>query len=131
MESALKNWVLHEGASDMAVQDAIAALGRALPGDYVDFMRRHDGGEGFVGARYLILWRIAELLPFNNDYEVEIDAPGLLLFGSTGGGEGYGFDTRVSTMPIVRVPFIGMSWRYARPIASHFGELFKRLADQT
>ena len=54
-------------------------------------------------------------------------APGILLFGSDGGGEGYGFDTQTKGMPIVRIPFIGMARRYATHIAKNFPDLFTKL----
>ena len=65
---------------------------------------------------------------FNREYEVEKYAPGILLFGSDGGGDGYGFDTRSADMPIVCVPFIGMAHRYAKPVAKDFPSLFAILA---
>jgi len=125
--SNLENWNLNEGASDEAIQAAMSALGHALPDDYVRFLRGSDGGEGFVGEQYLILWRAEELSQFNAEYEVAQDAPGLLLFGSNGGGEGYGFDTRDSSMKVVRVPFIGMEWRYATPVADGLDDLLLKL----
>jgi len=48
------------------------------------------------------------------------------LFGSDGGGEGYGFDTQTRGMPIVRIPFIGMERRYATPVAENFPHLFAK-----
>lgn len=127
---SLENWHLNDGASEEVLQAAALALGHTLPEDYVRFLRMNDGGEGFVGEHYLILWRAEELSQFNAEYEVAQDAPGLLLFGSTGGGEGYGFDTRDPSMPVVRVPFIGMDWRYAKPMASGLEDLLRQLGGQ-
>lgn len=124
----LKGWQLSIGASDAATQHLAASLGCSLPSDYINFLREHDGGEGFIGDNYLILWRAEEISQFNREYEVEQYAPGLLLFGSSGGGEGYGFDTRDVAMPVVRVPFIGMDLRYAIPVASDFTDLLNQLA---
>lgn len=123
----LKDWHLNEGIPLEAVQASVLNLGRSLPSDYLQFISEHDGGEGFVGENYLILWRIDELATFNREYEVEIYAPGILLFGSNGGGEGYGFDTRETTMPVVRVPFIGMDLRYATRVADGFSDIFIQL----
>lgn len=100
----------------------------SLPLEYEQFLRKHNGGEGFVGDNYLVLWRAEELSTFNREYEVDRNAPGLLLFGSNGGGEGYGFDARVAGPPIVRVSFIGMDLRYATPVATDFDELLVLLA---
>ncbi len=128
IQDVLKDGQLNEGASSEAIQAVVAALGQSLPSDYLQFIGEHDGGEGFIGDSYLILWRSGELATFNREYEVEQYAPGIVLFGSDGGGEGYGFDTREATMPIVRIPFIGMDLRYATRVAENFNDLLFQLA---
>jgi hypothetical protein len=115
--------------ADPSVVEALSSrLKVPLPRDYLDFLRQHNGGEGFVGDNYIILWKAEELADFNREYEVGKYAPGIVLFGSDGGGEGYGFDTRSAAMPIVCVPFIGMDLRYATPVAKNFPDLFAKLA---
>jgi cell wall assembly regulator SMI1 len=114
-------------ADDHVISSAVAELGTALPEDYVRFLRAHNGGEGFLGENYIIFWKAEELSSFNREYEVDKYAPGILLFGSDGGGEGYGFDTQDAAMPIVRVPFIGMDRRYAKVVARNFADLFATL----
>jgi hypothetical protein len=94
----------------------------------LDFLRQHDGGEGFVGDNYIILWKASELADFNREYEVEKYAPGIFLFASSGGGEGYGFDLKLAELPIVRIPFIGMERRLAIPVAATFPEFFVQLS---
>ena len=69
------------------VEGLFSRLGVSLPGDYLEFLRQHNGGEGFVGDNYIIFWRAEELADFNREYEVDKYAPGILLFGSDGGGE--------------------------------------------
>ena len=40
-----------------AVVDGLSAgLGVALPRNYLDFLRQHNGGEGFVGDHYVVWW---------------------------------------------------------------------------
>jgi hypothetical protein len=104
------------------------SLGRKLPGDYVEFMKQHDGGEGFLGDSYCRLLKLCELAKFKRDYEVPLSAPGLMLFGSDGGGEAFGFDLRSSNVVIVRVPFVGLSWRDALPVAQSFREFLDILS---
>jgi cell wall assembly regulator SMI1 len=104
--------------------------GILLPLDYKNFMSTHDGGEGFVGEQYLILWRAGELLEFNRDYEVEKYSPGLVLFGSNGGGEAFAFDARPGeNMRIRIVPFIGMSLGDAKYVAESFEKFLFRLGE--
>ena len=106
-----------------------SGLGVVLPSEYLAFLRQHNGGEGFIGNNYIILWKAEELADFNREYEVESYAPGIFLFGSNGGGEAYGFDTRSTAMPIVRTPFIGMECRYATPVAKDLPDLFAQARD--
>lgn len=74
--------------------------------------------------------RIGELIRFNKEYEVSEYAPGILLFGSDGGGEGYGFNTNEPGWPVVRLPFIGMAPEYADEVANSFENLTLELADE-
>ena len=100
----------------------------ALPQAYSRFLGWSDGGEGFVGASYVILWRLEELLPFNADHGVAEFAPGLFLFGSDGGGEAFAFDARLAGRPIVSVPFIPMELAEARRLADDFDGFLAALA---
>jgi hypothetical protein len=102
-------------------------LGMSLPSDYRRFMERMNGGEGFIGKQYLILWRIEELLSFNRDYQVPEYAPGLFLFASSGGGEAFAFDLRREDLPVVQVPFIGLDSLDAKKVASSFSDLLRRM----
>lgn len=116
-------------ATEAEVQSAEAALGFTLPTDYRDFLLQQDGGDGFVGEHYLILWKASELAPFNRDYEVALYAPSFVIFASNGGGEGFAFDTRSTAFPIVQVPFIGMSHESGIPVADTFTQLLKRMEE--
>ena len=128
MTYSLTEGQLDQPANPDVVEQLPSELGVALPSDYLDFLRQHNGGEGFVGDNYIIFWKAEELADFNREYEVEKYAPGIFLFGSSGGGEGYGFDTQSAAMPIVCVPFIGMERCYAEPVAKDFADLFDKLA---
>jgi len=114
-----------------AEQIAVAerSLGKSLPDDFRAFLQATNGGEGFIGENYIMLWTAEELGELNEAYPVKECAPGLLLFGSDGGGEGYAFDMRTSPPPIVMVPFVGMSLTYANPVAPTFVAFLKNLGD--
>jgi hypothetical protein len=98
-------------------------LGTELPKDYLAFLQRKNGGDGFIGTAYVIFWRADELLPNNRAYEVATYAPGFFAFGTNGGGEAFAFDLRAKIGPVVALPFIGMESSAALPIALTF-ELF-------
>lgn len=120
---------LRGGAPESTLAEAEAKLRWALPNDYRAFLRKANGGEGFVGENYLILWAGEELAQFNKEYQVQDYAPGLTLFASDGGGEGFAFDTRSTPPPVVQVPFIGMELDYARPVAANFDQFLAKLAE--
>src|SRR5438270_13821026 len=76
------------------VEHVEAEFGVSLPGRYKSFLAKSNGGEGFVGDAYVMLWRAEELLELNKAYQVADYGPGLLSFGSNGGGEAFAFDMR-------------------------------------
>jgi hypothetical protein len=110
-----------------SIQKFESDAGLLLPQDYKEFLQEADGGEGFVGDAYVIFWRVRELLEMNKAYQVAEYAPGLLLFGSDGGGEGFAFDVRNDAKAIVSVPFVGMELKLARLVASSFPAFLEKL----
>ncbi|NJM41208.1 MAG: SMI1/KNR4 family protein [Anaerolineae bacterium] len=79
-----------------------------FPDDYVEFMISKNGGEGFVGESYLVLWKAEDLQSLNEAYEMREFFPGLVAFGSDGGGDGYAFQKTNGQTAIVQFPFIGL-----------------------
>jgi hypothetical protein len=96
------------------------SLSFRLPADYVQFMLTADGGEGFIGKHYLMLWPLAEVIKENTGTYYAEAAPELLPFGSNGGSEAFAFDTRSTPASFVMVPFIGMELDVAQSIAPTF-----------
>lgn len=115
-------------ADEAAIRELEVAAGIRLPSEYVAFLRQHDGGEGFVGHAYLILWRLKELVELNKAYEIETYVPGLFAFGSDGGGEAFAFDLRATPPAVVAVPFVGLDLSLARPIAADFDSFLLALS---
>ena len=120
----LSDMNLNSGASDSEIERAQAELNIALPNSFLTFVRQHNGGEGFVGESYLVLWRVQDLKPFNADYKVLEYAPDFLFFASNGGGEGFAFDTAAETFPVYIIPFIGMSRHDAIAVSDSFAGFF-------
>lgn len=50
-----------------------------LPNDYIEFMKKHNGGQGDIGETWLILYRLEELQEINDDYEIEVFLPGHII----------------------------------------------------
>lgn len=116
-------------APQEAIISAEMALNAKLPNGYVNFLGHANGGEGLIGNSYLILWPVEQLQELNEAYNVKEFAPGLLLFGSSGGGEAYAFDMRIAGSPIVQVPFVGMALKEVWEVAPTFEEFLKKLAE--
>ena len=76
----------------------------------------------------MILWPVKRLRELNEGYHVGEFAPGLVLFGSDGGGEGFAFDTRGGSTTIVSVPFVGMELDVVRPVATTFNGFLEELS---
>jgi hypothetical protein len=119
-ETLSNDFIGGEPASPEANAALERSLGKSLPQAFRDFLGYADGGEGFIGDNYLVLWSVSEIGDYNRAYQVEEYAPGLLQFGSNGGGGAYAFDTRKTGFPVVMVPFVGMELKYARTIAPTF-----------
>lgn len=136
MDERLKELLSEFTGNNPASAESIALLerhfikfGKKLPADLREVLEASDGAEGFINKHYLMLWGAAETLECNKSYEVDLYAPGLLLFGSSGGGEAYAFDTRPSdSMPVVKVPFVGMALKYADVEALTFADFLEKLA---
>jgi len=124
MTNAKWNLLLARFGNPPANRDEIERVQQGLkfrlPKSYVDFMLTKDGGEGFIGRSYLVLWKIEELILMNHAYHVAEFVPDIILFGSNGGGEAFGFDTRSEVCAIVSVPFVAMEIENAKVLASDF-----------
>src|SRR6266403_5730554 len=112
MDPAVKDIVGRMGrgapASPESIELFLKSGGIKTPDDYLEFLRFSNGAVGTVGNdQHVILWPVETLLERNRAYQVVEYAPGIFLFGSNGGGEAYGFDTR-SSMSIIQVPVVGM-----------------------
>jgi hypothetical protein len=95
-------------ATKEALQSLITALTKPLPDSYMAFLTRSNGGEGFIGERYVCLWKAGELITHNQSYKVAEFFPNFFFIGTDGGGEAYAFDISGDDPTVFQVPFIGM-----------------------
>ena len=57
--------------------------GMKLPNDYIEFMKKHNGGEGPIGKNcYGCFYKMEELENINNEYNTEESWPGYIIIGS-------------------------------------------------
>lgn len=130
MEHALNRFNKRLPASLEQIAAFSTTSGLTLPQDYTDFLKQSNGGEGIIGANaYLILFTVDELASLNKAYHVEDYAPGLLIFGSDGGGEAFAFNVGDS-MRVIRVPFVGMDSSNVEPLANNFTAFIEYLSEQ-
>lgn len=127
MQEFLSEFDLNHPAPVHLIEEAEKNLSFSFPKDYRRFLELGNGGDGFIGESYAILWRVEELASLNNEYQVCDYAPGLLLFGSNGGGEAFAFDLRAPTQPIVKVPFVGMDLQSIVVIGKNFSNFLNYL----
>lgn len=118
---------LRPAADEAAVETAERELGFRFPEDYRRFVLDADGGEGFMAElAYLMLWAVEDLPEYNEDYDVEKMAPGLVLFASDGGGSFYAFEREGRR--IVELPSMPVDGEEAEPAGDTFIEFLERLA---
>ena len=119
MESDDQAFQPNAPASTQAVTSLRTALAKSLPESYFAFLARANGGEGFIGDRYVQLWKAEELGEMNLIYKTAEFFPGLFFIGSDGGGEAYAFDLSRTDATVFEVPFVGLPTD-ARAIANSF-----------
>ena len=93
-------------ADDELIIRTECEMGVEFPEQYKEFMKITNGAEGALGENsYLAIWSLDEIASLNEDYGVRKFTPGLVYFGSDGGGNAYAFDYRGATPVIVEFPF--------------------------
>lgn len=128
-DASASEWRPNRPATAQELLKLVSSVGK-LPEDYLDFLGSSNGGEGFLGSNYVILWEASNLLRYNDAYEVAIYAPGFFIFGSDGGGEAFGFDTRGANYSVMRIPFVGMDWDEGVFISDSFSGFLKLLQEE-
>lgn len=113
------------GASEESIKQVQSLIRIELPKDYVQFIARSNGAKGFIGSSYIDLWPIESILPLSKSYHVDEHAPGIILFGTDGGGQAFGFDVRSDKISIVEIPFIPLRSDEAMICGETFTEFLK------
>lgn len=105
-----------------------SVLGRLLPDDYLQFIGTANGAKGFVGKQFLRLWNLDSLEEMNVAAGTPEFWPHLLLFGTDGGGQGFGFDFSGPALRIVEVPLESLLPEDAIEMGTSFTEFIEYLA---
>ena len=106
------------------------SLGIVFPAEYRRFMLKTNGAEGSIGkSNYLVIWPVEEIVELNEEYGVAEFTPGLIYFGSDGGGMAYAFDVREEVTRFVRFPFDSIHIEDEEIVATVFNDFIKALYD--
>ena len=116
-------------APDGAPADQLDRL--TLPRDVRAFLEKHDGARGTVGLRKrpLVLWSAEQVAREAEEQEVAQATPGLLLFGSDGGAEGYGYLPRLTRGKYGRISLMAAGAHEFESLGESFEELVRAIAE--
>jgi len=103
--------------------------GLELPPDLRDFLSRHDGGRGTVGKRPLVLWSAEQIARESEVQEVSLATPGLLLFGTDGGAEGYAYLSRMQRGRYGRISLLAAGAHEFESLGDSLDEMLKAIAE--
>ena len=124
MKLALTELVDRFATAAPAAPSEIAAIEKffnyAFPADYKALLQTTNGLEGRTDRQYLVLWSTQELMDLNTAYQVKEFVADVIIFGSDGAEDAFGFDTSVPTVSIVKLPFIGMGYLPNEKLAGSF-----------
>ena len=118
-------------AETSTFQQVLSNLNLELPSEYLDLFSFMNGGEGFIGDNYCRFYPIEELMPLNEAFLVKEFAPELFIFGSNGGGEAFAFNTTNKPFSIVKIPFIPMDLKWAKPLGNSISDFFFQFLSHT
>lgn len=102
-----------------------------LPSDLRAFLAKNNGGRGTIGARKrpLLLWSAEQIESEADEQEVTRSTPGLLLFGTDGGAEGYGYLPRLRRGKYGRISLLAAGPHEFEPLGDSLEELLIALAE--
>jgi hypothetical protein len=118
-----------DGVGEERIADVEGQMDCKLPRDVKDFLREHDGGAGTIGPRKrpIELWSIERIRGECEAQEVTRAVPGLVLFGSDGGSEGYGWLPRLSRNKYGRISLLAAGAHEFESLSDSFEELLRAL----
>jgi hypothetical protein len=119
-------WV-DRGATEEAISRAETEFGMKLPVEYLDVLRAHDGGEGWVGeGAYLRMWPIEDLVERNRVLEADQWVPGMVLIGTDGADDLYAIEPATGAFAVF--PAVGLSASVRRPAGESWSAFLQTLS---
>jgi SMI1 / KNR4 family (SUKH-1) len=120
-----------EGAGEDRIAAVEEEMDCKLPLDVKGLLREHDGGEGTLGPRQrpIQLWPLERIRAECEAQEVTRAVPGLVLFASDGGSEGYGWLPRLKKGRYGRISLLAAGAHEFEPLGDSLEELLRALAE--
>ncbi len=120
LEKLANNFDTVSPATPSAIEAAEKFFNFKLPTDYKEFLQFTNGLEGETTDSYLVLWSAEELVELNQAYNVKEFLSNIILIGSDGAEDAFGFDT--TNMTVVKLPYIGMGHIANQKLSDTFGD---------
>jgi hypothetical protein len=103
---------------------------RRVPDDYVDFLRKSNGADGFIGTVPVSFFSAEQIVELNIAAAIDEFAPGLIMFASDLSGISYAFDTRKKQETIVEFFDADIGEGEETFCANSIADFFKYLSEQ-
>ena len=114
-------------AQEEKIKEVEERFGICFPAQYKEFLLESNGIEGTFGDfAYLVIWPIEDVCRYNLEYEVNTYNPGVVYFGSDGGGEIFAFDFRKKDITIVMLSTMAIDLDDMELYSSTFHEFLEK-----
>jgi len=112
----------------MQIGDIQEHLKFDLPEDYVFYAENYLGIDQFIGAEFIKLWSLEEIIDANLEYHIFEKLPQTLAIGTNGSGEfiGIEFDDD-NSLKIILSPSMNLDVKYHVKIGDSFTDFLDRL----
>lgn len=120
-----------EGVEEDRIAGVEQEMECKLPQDVKGLLREHDGGVGTLGPRKrpLELWPLERIRAECEAQEVTRAVPGLVLFASDGGSEGYGWLPRLKKGRYGRISLLAAGAHEFEALGDSLEDLLRALAE--
>jgi len=126
LEALSRQFDVAAAATRTEIEEVDRHFNYPFPADYKAFLQTTNGLEGEEkGYGYLVLWSTKELIELNTAYQVKEFVENVIIFGSDGAENAFGFD--ITSGAIVKLPFIGMGHIPNEQVADTFEEFLSTI----
>ncbi|MEO8236340.1 MAG: SMI1/KNR4 family protein [Flavobacterium sp.] len=122
------DWPKKEIIENLNFGEIESKIGFELSKDYKTYLQNYSSYETEIGEQFFNLWDFANLLNYNEDYEIFENLKMTIAIGSNGGGEFIGLEKLVDgKIRVVLSPFIDLDKEYHIEIGNSFTDFLKRM----